>query len=306
MVQYGDRIGQAGIKGWEVLAPDSPPLVGISLDAASPGVTGVNVQEGPGVSGVSYASDGVTGNSYTSTAAGVLGDNQSGGIGVRGQSKGNSGVEGESIGFDGVSGISHASGHAGVSGVNRARGPDSFGVWAKGNPAGHFEGDVTVTGNVEASNCNLAGILQVFGDIWLPAGAGDLAEEFAAADPDQISAGSVVIVDDDGFLRPCEDPYDPRTIGVVAGAGEYRPGLILDHDARHSGRVPVSVLGKVYTKVDADYGEVRIGDLLTTSSTKGHAMRVGDPHRALGTMIGKALGSLSRGCGLIPILASLR
>ena len=40
--------------------------------------------------------------------------------------------------------------------------------------------------------------------------------------------------------------------------------------------------GKVWRKVDADFSPVAVGDMLTTSSTPGHAMRANDPARAFG------------------------
>jgi hypothetical protein len=49
-----------------------------------------------------------------------------------------------------------------------------------------------------------------------------------------------------------------------------------------------------------------VGDLLTTSATPGHAMKVADPARALGTVLGKALGSLRQGRALVPILVTLQ
>lgn len=58
--------------------------------------------------------------------------------------------------------------------------------------------------------------------------------------------------------------------------------------------------------VDADHGAIQPGDLLTTSSTPGHAMRASDATRAPGAMIGKALASLDAGRGMIPILAILQ
>jgi hypothetical protein len=64
--------------------------------------------------------------------------------------------------------------------------------------------------------------------------------------------------------------------------------------------------GKVWCKVDAESGPVQLGDLLTTSSTPGHAMRADDQSRAFGAVIGKALGSLASGRGLIPVLVALQ
>jgi hypothetical protein len=55
-----------------------------------------------------------------------------------------------------------------------------------------------------------------------------------------------------------------------------------------------------HCKVDADIAPITIGDLLTTSATKGHAQKVLDPAKAVGSIIGKALGSLNKGKGKIP------
>jgi hypothetical protein len=65
-------------------------------------------------------------------------------------------------------------------------------------------------------------------------------------------------------------------------------------------------MGKVFCKVDAQYGAIDIGDLLTTSPTPGHAMKTSDPLKAFGAVIGKALRPWSSGQGLIPILIALQ
>ena len=65
-------------------------------------------------------------------------------------------------------------------------------------------------------------------------------------------------------------------------------------------------MGKVYCKVDADYASIEVGDLLTTSSTPGHAMKADDPFKTFGAVIGKALRPLKAGRGLIPILVALQ
>ena len=69
-------------------------------------------------------------------------------------------------------------------------------------------------------------------------------------------------------------------------------------------RVPVAVSGIVACKVDAGYGAVRPGDLLTTSPTPGHAMRTADP--VAGTILGKALEPLDAGTGRIRVVVMLR
>lgn len=58
-------------------------------------------------------------------------------------------------------------------------------------------------------------------------------------------------------------------------------------------------------KVDADIGSIKAGDLLSTSPTKGHAQKVLDLPKAMGAVLGKALGSLKKGKGTIPVLITL-
>ncbi len=61
-----------------------------------------------------------------------------------------------------------------------------------------------------------------------------------------------------------------------------------------------------HCEVDATIAPIEVGDLLTTSRTKGHAQKVQEPEKAIGAIIGKALGSLSRGKGKIPVQVTLQ
>jgi hypothetical protein len=67
-------------------------------------------------------------------------------------------------------------------------------------------------------------------------------------------------------VRLSDEPDDHRVAGVVSGAGDFRPGLVL---GRRSGsaRQPLALSGKVWCKLDADRAFIHVGDLLTTSST---------------------------------------
>jgi len=59
-------------------------------------------------------------------------------------------------------------------------------------------------------------------------------------------------------------------------------------------------------KVDASFGAIHPGDLLTTSSHAGYAMRA-DPDKAkMGSIIGKAMGSLESGSGTITVMVTLK
>jgi hypothetical protein len=60
-----------------------------------------------------------------------------------------------------------------------------------------------------------------------------------------------------------------------------------------------------YCKVDADIAPVAPGDLLTTSATPGYAQKLNrDGELRAGSVIGKALGALARGKGLIPVFVT--
>jgi hypothetical protein len=141
------------------------------------------------------------------------------------------------------------------------------------------------------------------GDIKLQ--GGDCAEYFDVANPTK-TPGTLMVAIDGDRLEPCGTPYDKRAVGVMSGAGAYRPGLILNNRGPAESRAPIALAGRVMCKVDAGYGRIEVGDLLTSSGTPGHAMKAEDRSRAFGAVIGKALGSLEGGCGLLPILVALQ
>jgi hypothetical protein len=153
--------------------------------------------------------------------------------------------------------------------------------------AGLFEGDVEVTGDIRLTNA-------------------DCAEDFNIGADLAVEPGTVMSLGDEGALFPCQQAYDKRVAGVVSGAGDYKPGIVLDKRPSAGLRQPIALLGKVYCKADASYGAIGIGDLLTTSPTPGHAMKADDPAQAFGSVIGKALRPLKEGRGLIPVLIALQ
>jgi hypothetical protein len=68
----------------------------------------------------------------------------------------------------------------------------------------------------------------------------------------------------------------------------------------------MAIIGIVPTKVSAENGPVRRGDLLVTSSIPGYAMKGVDHSRMLGAVIGKALGNLDSGTGVVEVLITLQ
>src|SRR5262249_40846948 len=135
---------------------------------------------------------------------------------------------------------------------------------------------------------------------------GDCAEEFDIEGDAKIDPGTVMILRESGAVQPSAEPYDKRAIGIVSGAGIYRPALVLDKRITGRKRLPLGLVGKVFCKVEARHAPIHAGDLLTTSSIPGHAMKADDPVRGFGAILGKALASLDEGLGLISVLVSLR
>ena|SRR5215207_7540695 len=160
-------------------------------------------------------------------------------------------------------------------------------------PAAQFGSHVGVEGNLDVS-----------GRLNLP--NADCAEDFDVAGAKEIEPGTVTVLNQEGALQQSQEAYDKRVAGVVAGAGGYKPGITLDKQQSQDNRIPVALLGKVYCRVDAEYLPVEVGDLLTTSSTPGHAMKAADPFKAFGAVLGKALRPLKEGQGLIPVLVTLQ
>ena len=177
-------------------------------------------------------------------------------------------------------------------------------MWIGGNGAG---GDICVFASGETQTRDHAKatvhINGEAGDIVLR--NADCAEEFDTSMP-LAAPGTVMVIADDESLAPSQQAYDRRVAGVVSGAGRYRPAIVLDRRSEPGERLPIALVGKVHCKVDADAGAIEIGDLLTTSATPGHAMKVGDHGRALGSIIGKALQPIASGKGMIPILVALQ
>ncbi len=198
------------------------------------------------------------------------------------------------VGGNGVFGLSTVPDASGVFGANNNGGigvagtsERGVGVLGRGKVAGRFEGDVEVTGDIRLVNA-------------------DCAEDFDITAAEKVEPGTVMIIDDHGALHPSRQEYDKKVAGVISGAGNYKPGIVLDRQQSQGTRVPVALLGKVYCKVDAQYSPVEVGDLLTTSATPGYAMKATDPLKAFGSVIGKALRPLAEGRDVIPILVALQ
>jgi hypothetical protein len=167
--------------------------------------------------------------------------------------------------------------------------------------AENHEGHLKVRAN-DGDTCihlnGATGIVEVFG--------ADCAEDFEVADADA-DPGTVMVIGEDGRLRTSSAAYDRCVAGVVSGAGDLRPGIVLGRSAGDGERrLPIALVGTAYCKVDASQRPIRVGDMLTTSALAGHAMAASDRELAFGAVIGKALRPLTQGRGLIPILIAMQ
>jgi hypothetical protein len=99
-----------------------------------------------------------------------------------------------------------------------------------------------------------------------------------------------------------------RRIEAAEAAGIEDPQALTEAQRRiirsSDGMIEVAVAGIVPVKVTGEDGPILRGDLLTTSSTPGHAMKAVDP--AVGTVLGKAMGTLESGTGTIEALVALQ
>jgi hypothetical protein len=283
------------------------------------GVYGRAESSGWGTAGVyGYAT------STTSVTYGVVGKSDSdGGSGVLGEATTGSGtgVEGEGGRF-GVHGHAWNPGGVGVFGYGQGQGvygassnSDGYGVYAlnetSGGTALYARGAPEAGTGIYARGGAYAAVLdgRTQTEVLEITGGSDLAEPFKISGAESIVPGIVVAIDPEhpGQLRIADRAYDRTVAGCVSGANGLNPGLILEQEGTVAGgSLPVALSGRVYCWADASYGPIQPGDLLTTSDTRGHAMKVTDYTQAQGAIIGKAMSSLKGSKGLVLVLVTLQ
>ena len=212
------------------------------------------------------------------------------------------------LGCDGVQGDLFL---RGSNNQNRVRLLGDANIWLGGNGA---DGDIVIfrdngdnqtledatihldgqSGNIRCNDVNIPGA--------------DFAEDFDIdySIADTLEPGTVMVLGRDGKLLESTQAFDRKVAGVVSGAGKYKAGITLDKQLNSTNRMPIALSGKVMCKVDASYGSIEVGDLITTSPRKGYAMKADDPYKSFGAVIGKALADFPNGHGMLPILVALQ
>ncbi len=229
--------------------------------------------------------------------------------GVLGQSQLNAGIVGSSQQFHGIYGVSHSNNNGGVIGINDATGFGVIGT-TNGDGIGVYGKSIDGYGVYGESVNGLAGVFagKVRVTVLEITGGSDLAEPFETNETKMIEKGSVMVIDENnpGKLKLSTYAYDNKVAGIVSGAGDINPGITLKQDGILEGNILIALSGKVYCKAEAFSGPIKPGDLLTTSSIPGYAMKVTDNKKSHGTVIGKAMTGLDSGKGLVLVLVNLQ
>lgn len=138
----------------------------------------------------------------------------------------------------------------------------------------------------------------------------DVAERIDVSE--QLEPGDVVEINPNssGHFRKVQEAYSTMVAGIVSTA----PGVTLgnndlahnDTGVRTDDRPLLALVGRVPVKVTDEGGLIRPGDLLTSSSTPGYAMRCTNRQACAGAIVGKALEPLKGGTGVIQALVTLQ
>ena len=136
---------------------------------------------------------------------------------------------------------------------------------------------------------------------------GDYAESVdVTGDRTHYEPGDVLVIDANtpGKFLKSAAPYSTSVSGIYS----TKPGTLgrRQTTAQSPDEVPMAVVGIVPAKVSAENGAIHPGDLLVSSSKIGYAMKGTDRSLLTGAVIGKAMGNLDSGTGVIEVLVTLQ
>jgi hypothetical protein len=324
----GDAKGVYG----ETSSPDGAGVYGVVITTTAGnngrGVYGLNnatAGVGDGVFGETYSSDGAGVSGYNNSPTGKQGVwggiNSSDGAGVKGVNFATAGWA------NGVIGESNSPDGYGVAGVNSATTGWGIGVYgdtsSDGPAVAAYNSDTgiglwtrSVSGNPIVAHGSSGTDVEFYvannGDVFADGAYQSPAADFAEMLPAQagLEPGDVLVIGSDGKLTRCTQAYQTSVVGVFS----TNPGFLggSGDNEVSTGKVPLAVVGVVPVKISAANGAIRPGDLLTTSSIPGYAMKAkpmtmnGYTSYQSGAIIGKALGTLDNDTGMIQMLVMLQ
>jgi hypothetical protein len=148
----------------------------------------------------------------------------------------------------------------------------------------------TLTTGADNTSGTIQGIWTLVGSSKLQATYADIAEYYEG--DAEYEPGTVLVFGGDKEVTTTDAMNDTRSAGVVT----TNPAYVMN-EGQTGLRVCIALAGRVPCKV---VGRVKKGDLLTTSSTPGYAVKATDPK--LGSIIGKALEDKDNGeAGVIQV-----
>ncbi len=230
---------------------------------------------------------------------GVLGGTWTG-VGVKGWCDNTTSAAGDAV-------FGYSKGGKGV----HAKSDTGIGVYSETASSDLFIGYSSSASNTRFRVTN-AGNVQADGTYTSP--AADFAEmmpvEGALTD---YEPGDVLMIGDQaGRVARSNEPNSTRLIGVYSTVPAFLGGAAMDPGSQADHRVPVAVVGIVPVKVSGENGPIRVGDLLTSASLPGRAMKadmikIGGVriHRP-GAILGKALEPFDGKSGTIKVFVMSR
>jgi hypothetical protein len=210
--------------------------------------------------------------------------------------------------------------------ANNATITNNYGIVQEDSAAkNYFAGDIGIGTTTPGASLEVSGSIKltsgsnaaiIFQDgtsqttAFIPANCGaDYAESVGVSgDRTSYAPGDILVIDPaiPGKFLKSNQAYST----LVAGIYSTKPGFVgrkqPASDPASADEVPMAMVGRVPTKVSAENGPIKVGDLLVTSSTMGYAMKGTDRSQMLGAVVGKALGALDSGVGVIEVLVTLQ
>jgi hypothetical protein len=167
------------------------------------------------------------------------------------------------------------------------------------------------------------GFVWIDGNLWIAGSKGGfVVDRFININGEKLERGDVVVIHKNATgalhggtnriplieVERAKTTQDPRVCGVVDEPTASSSAL-RDLDQSQISKLSVGLMvtlgAYAQCKVDADIAPIAAGDLLTTSATEGHAQKLDSAAGVpVGAVIGKALASLAKGKGLIPVLVA--
>jgi len=200
--------------------------------------------------------------------------------------------------------LNYRGGNVGIGTTSPGAVPPSG--YVAGTPILEVNGDVVMTKNSGGSITFQDGTTQSTAWTGTTCG-GDYAESVDVTDNrTKYEPGDVLVIDPNtpGKFLKSSDPYSTSVSGIYS----TKPGTVgrRQSTAKSPDEVPMAVVGIVPAKVSTENGAIHPGDLLVSSSKLGYAMKGTDRSQMLGAVIGKAMGNLDTGTGVIEVLVTLQ